>query len=266
MATFRQRLARGETLVGPFISIDSPDLVELIGHAGWDFALIDCEHAPFGNESVADLARACKASGLHTVVRVPANEDWLINKALDVGAEAVVVPQIDSLESARKAADAAKYAPRGHRGANPFTRAGDYHGRGGLDYYRRANEETMLILMVEGAGGAAAIDEIVGLENVDAVFFGPVDLSHSLGLPGQIDHPRVIAKIREMLALARGQGKVAGLFANDVERARFWMGEGAQFVAFGVDANIIFHAFSDLLARLKVPATGRKAEGNEEEA
>ncbi len=251
MAGFKQRLAAGEALVGPFISLDSPDLVELIGHAGWDFALVDCEHAPFGNESVGNLARACKASGLHSVVRVPANEDWLINKALDVGAEAVVVPQIDSLESARRAADAAKYAPRGHRGANPFTRAGDYHGRGGLDYYARANEETMLILMIEGAGGAAAVDEIAKLENVDGLFFGPVDLSHSLGLPGQIDHPRVVGKIKEMLALARERGKVAGLFANDVDRARFWIREGAQFVAFGVDVNIIFHAFRDLAARLK---------------
>lgn len=261
MATFKQRLAGGEILVGPFISLDSPDLVELIGHTGWDFVVVDCEHAPFGNEAVGDLARACRASGLHTVVRVPANEEWLINKALDVGAEAVVVPQIDSLEAAHRAADAAKYAPRGHRGANPFTRAGDYHGRGGLDYYRRANEETMLILMVEGVGGAAAIDEIVKLENVDGVFFGPVDLSHSLGLPGQIDHPRVVDKIREMLALARDGGKIAGLFANDVERARFWMGEGAQFVAFGVDVNIIFHAFHDLASRLKAPGAARKAEG-----
>ncbi len=251
MATFKQRLASGETLVGPFVSLDSPDLVELIGHAGWDFALADCEHAPFGNEAVGNLLRACKASGLHSVVRVPANEEWLINKALDVGAEAVVVPQIDSLESARRAGDAAKYAPRGHRGANPFTRAGDYHGRGGLGYYDRANEETMLILMVEGAGGAAAVDEIVKLENVDGLFFGPVDLSHSLGFPGQIDHPQVVAKIEEMLGLARKHGKFAGLFANDVDRARFWMERGAQFVAFGVDVNIIFHAFHDLAARLK---------------
>jgi len=251
MATFKQRLAAGETLVGLFVILNSPDLVELIGHSGWDFVLLDCEHGPFGNETIGDLARACRASGLHTVVRVPTNEDYLINKALDVGAEAVLVPQIDSLEAARRAADAAKYAPKGHRGANPFTRATAFTAHGGPDYYGRANEDTMLILGVEGVGGAAAFEEMARLENVDGFFVGPVDLSHSLGVPGQPDHPKVIEKIREMVAMARECGKPVGVFSNDLQRAHSWMEAGVQFIPFSVDTGIIFKAFQGLATELK---------------
>lgn len=251
MAAYRERLAAGETLFGTFVTLNDPDLVELIGYAGLDFAVIDCEHGPYGNEAVGDLARACRAGGLHTVVRVPTNDDWLINKALDVGAEAVLVPQIDSLESARRAAAAAKYAPLGHRGASPFTRASAFSVRGGPDYYARANAETMLILGVEGVSGAAAFADMAKLENVDGFFIGPVDLSHSLGVPGQIDHPMVIGKIREMIALARAHGKPVGVFANDVQRARDWVDAGAQFVPYGVDVGIICGAFRGLVAELK---------------
>ncbi len=251
MATFKERLAAGETLLGLFVILDSPDLMELIGHAGWDFALLDCEHGPFGNESIANLARGCRAGGLHVVVRVPANEPYLINKALDVGAEAVLVPQIDSLDAARQAADAAKYAPKGHRGANPFTRAAAFTARGGPDYYGRANDDTMLILGVEGVGGAAAFAEMAKIETVDGFFVGPVDLSHSLGVPGQPDHPRVIQKIKEMVAIAREYGKPVGVFSTDIGLAHAWMDAGAQFIPFGVDTGIIFKAFKGLGAELK---------------
>lgn len=251
MATFKERLAAGETLVGPFISLDCPDVVEAVGLAGWDFALVDCEHSPLGSDTVGNIGRACAATGMNLVVRVPGNEEWLINKALDAGAEAVVVPQIDGIESARRAATSAKYAPRGTRGANPFTRAGRFQGFGGLDFYANANRDTMLILMVEGVGGANDIHEIASLESVDALFFGPVDFSHSLGVPGQIDHPKVIETITRLMSVAREHGKAIGVFANDVQRARFWMDRGAQFIAFGVDINIIFKAFQGLATELK---------------
>ncbi len=252
MATLKGRLAAGETLIGPFVILDSPDLIEILGRAGWDFVIIDCEHGPFGNETVGNLVRACQVVGLHSIVRVPANEEWLINKALDVGAQAVLVPQIDSIEAARKAASAAKYAPRGHRGANPFTRAADFGARPGREYYGAANDDTMMIVLIEGASGAAAFHEIAKLENVDAFFIGPIDLSHSLGVPGQPDHPRVIEKVREMVSLARESGKAVGVFANhDVERARAWAQAGVQLVTFGVDTTIVFRAFQGLAEDLK---------------
>lgn len=250
-ATFRQRLASGDTLFGPFVILNSPDLVEIIGNAGWDFALLDCEHGPYGPESLADLARACRSAAIHPVVRVPSNDEWLINKALDVGAEAVLVPQIDGLESARRAVAAAKYAPEGHRGANPFTRAAEFGARGGPEYYGRANRETMLILGVEGVEGAAAFGEMAKLEGADGFFIGPVDLSHSLGLPGQPDHPQVQEKIREMISIARDHGKPVGVFATTPERAKSWVDAGAGFIPYQVDSAIVFRAFQSTMRELK---------------
>jgi len=249
--SLKQRLAGGDTVVGPFVILNSPDLVELFGYAGCDFAIIDCEHGPFGNEAVGDLIRACQVSGLHAIVRVPANEDWLINKALDVGAEAVIVPQIDSLEAARKAVAAAKYTPLGHRGANPFTRASQFTARLKPDFFQRMNDETMLIVLVEGLGGAQAFADIARLDGVDALFIGPVDLSHALGVPGEMDSPLVVAKIREMVKIARAQHKPIGIFTNQVPRARQWLDEGFQVVSFGVETEMIMRAFRAIVTDLK---------------
>jgi 4-hydroxy-2-oxoheptanedioate aldolase len=249
--SLKQRLAAGDAVVGPFVILNSPDLVEIIGYAGCDFAVIDCEHGPFGNEATGDLVRACQVSGLHAIVRVPANEDWLINKALDVGAEAVIVPQVDSLEAARRAVAAAKYSPLGHRGANPFTRASQFTAHLAPDFYRRMNEETMLIALVEGLGGVQAFDDIAQLEGVDGLFVGPVDLSHALGVPGEMDSPLVIARIREMVKVARAHGKPIGVFTNQTARARQWLDEGFQVVSFGVDTEMIMRAFKAIMADLK---------------
>jgi 4-hydroxy-2-oxoheptanedioate aldolase len=151
---------------------------------------------------------------------------------------------------------AARYAPLGHRGANPFTRAAGFSSRGGPDYYERANAETALMLLIEGVGGAAAIGEIAELDNVDVLYIGPVDLSHSLGVPGQPNHPKVVAKIEEMVELARRRGKAVGVFTNDLGMARHWIGAGVQFLTFGVDTGIIFNALRDLSATLKEMKTG----------
>jgi 4-hydroxy-2-oxoheptanedioate aldolase len=177
------------------------------------------------------------------VVRVPANDAPLIGKALDLGADAVLVPHIGSAADAALAVAAAKYAPEGTRGAFPFMRASGYRSRYGPGWEAEQNARTSVILLVEGERGIASIDEIVRVAGVTAVFVGPVDLSQSLGLPGQLRHPRVEAFAHRIRETAERAGIHAAIFCNDLDAAADYARAGFKLVAYSVDSQIILEAY-----------------------
>jgi 4-hydroxy-2-oxoheptanedioate aldolase len=192
---------------------------------------------------------SARARGIHPIVRVRHNEPSLIGAALDAGAHGILVPQISSGKDAIQAVGAARFAPKGTRGANPWVRAADYDG--GPDWFERANEKTAVLLMVEGTGGVEFLDAITSTSEVDGIFLGPVDLSHALGVPGQISHPTVVDTITRTIRRASERGMTAGVFTPAAATAKQWIEKGAAFVAVGVDTAHVKTAFSGLIREIR---------------
>lgn len=234
LPALRERLRSGVPLIATFSIIPSVEVVELVGLAGFDAVVLDIEHGAHGSEALGPLILAARARGIYPLVRVRSSDPTGIAAALDAGAAGVIVPQIGSLAEAERAVRAARFAPDGNRGANPFVRAADYSGR--LEWFAEANRDVAVLLMIEGLGGLEAAEQIVALPHLDGIFIGPIDLSHALGVPGETGHAGVVAAIRSVIAACGTCGVTAGIFAGTPEAARRWIGEGVTLVAVGADA------------------------------
>lgn len=183
-------LRAGARVFGLLSSVPSPLLVEMLGYAGYDFVILDMEHVCLNPETLENMVRAAECSGLTPLVRVPGVAPDAILRALDCGAQGVVVPHVRSAGDAQAVVRASRYHPLGMRGIS----GGRTTGFGTLslpEYFARANAEVMVVLMIEDEEGVEAIDEIVQVPGVDLVLEGAMDLSQSLGVPTQVQHPQV---------------------------------------------------------------------------
>ncbi|MDI6705218.1 MAG: aldolase/citrate lyase family protein [Bacillota bacterium] len=242
MNRLKQKLGLQKFVAGPFLKLPAPAVVEIVGIAGFDYAIIDCEHGPLNVLAAEDMVRAAHLAGISAVVRVTENNPAMISRALDIGADAVQVPQICSRRDAEMAVKAAKFAPMGERGVCRFVRAAEYSAMDKSDYFKRANEETMVIVHIEGQEGIDNLDEILEVEGIDIIFIGPYDLSQSLGVPGQVNHPIVEEKMIEVVRKAKNSGKYVGTFVDDVKTGHKWIELGVQYISYSVDVGIIYDA------------------------
>lgn len=243
---FRDRLLNGETVVGTFQLLDSAMVSEMIGVAGMDFVVYDQEHGPLGAETTLELAAAAQNRGVAPIVRVRANEEAEIQRALDIGSAGVQVPQVETEADARAAVDAARFDPLGSRGLSQYVRAGDYWGSD--TYTEDQNEDVVLVVQVEGERGVENIEDILDVEGIDAVFLGPYDLSQSLGIPGQVTHERVEGLMEDVCERAAEAGVAVGAFADTPAIANRWIDAGVQYVTLGVEAGLFTEHLSSLAA------------------
>ena len=237
MAQFKEKLARGEAVVGPWITLSDPAVVEIIGRAGFDFLLIDGEHAPFDETGLRNALIACDNTPSEAVVRVRANEEPRIKLALDLGAMGVMVPMVNSVDDARQAVNAAKYPPLGGRGLGPW-RAADYY-RGYDDYVARADAETALIIQIEHRRAVAAIDDIIAVPGVDAIFIGPADLTASLGRGTDTGNPDTMAAIERVAESCRAAGMAMAIDAANPEAIARWGALGFRFFTISMDVEYL---------------------------
>lgn len=244
MTLLKERLKLGEPIFGLFVNLCHPAVLEVAGLAGFDFAIIDTEHGELSSDRAVDMVRAAKLAGVSPVVRVYGNQPELIAKALDIGAEGVQVPQIGSKPEAEAAVRAAKFAPAGTRGCNRYVRAAGYSAKDKFAYFGGANEETAVILQVEGKEGIGNLTDILTVKGIDVLFIGPYDLSASLGIPGQVDHPDLVAEMQKNMKLASEAGVAIGFFVDDVETAIKWKQWGIQYLSFAADVGLLYQAFS----------------------
>lgn len=244
----RQQLESGETVVGTFQSIDSVIVAETAGLAGFDFTILDQEHGPLTAESSLSLCAATENGGASPVVRVRENAPAEIQRALDIGAAGVEIPQIETRDDAEAAVAAARFDPTGERGLSPYVRAGGYDGSD--DYTTEQNESTLVIVHVEGERGLDNLDEILAVDGINVVFLGPYDLSQSLGIPGQVTDDCVEETMEDVCRRARDAGKIVGTYADTPELAEQWIDAGVQFVAVSVDATILKGAFEDVASAI----------------
>lgn len=247
---FKERLRAGEVVIGPFTLVPEPIMVSALGIAGMDFIILDMEHGPFDLSEVETMCHAADGVGVAPIVRVGEINEWMILRALDVGATGVQVPQITCKADAQAVVRAAKYRPIGDRGLSIITRAGEL-GTRGPKYTDLANEETTVIVHIEGVEGVRNLDEVLEVEHIDVIFLGPYDLSQSLGIPGQVEDPRVEGAIRECVKKIKNAGKFAGSFAKDTTIARRMIDMGVQYMSVSVDAAIYKDACAAILRELK---------------
>lgn len=247
MSGFRKTLRDGTGLLAVFSILPRVEMIEAIALAGFDAVIIDLEHGPMGTGDLPHLVLAARAHGLAAIVRVRENNPSLIGGALDAGADGVLVPQIGSRREAEAVVAAARFAPEGERGANPWVRAAGFGG--GPDWFASANEKVAILVTIEGTDGIAAARSIIETPGLDGVFIGPVDLSNSLGVPGQINHPLVVAKSAEVIDLARERSMAVAMFAPTPEGAKIWLARGVTMAVVGVDAGHVAAALGDIRAR-----------------
>jgi len=241
--TFRERLKTGKALLGPFVNLCHPAVMQIAGLAGFDFAIIDTEHGEISSDRALDMIRAAKLGGCSPVLRVYGNQPELIGKALDMGAEAVQIPMVCSKAQAQAAISAAKFSPEGSRGCNRFVHAARYSDMDKDEFFGKSNERTAVIVQVEGEEGLNNIDEIMTVKGIDVLFIGPYDLSASLGIPGQVDHPRLIEAADKIIAAAKKAGVAVGFFADDIPTALKWKERGVQYLSFSADVSQMYDAF-----------------------
>jgi len=249
LPALRARLKDGTPFLATFSIIPSVEVVELIGHSGFDGVILDVEHGAHGSEALGPLILAARAVGIYPIVRVRNSEPTGIAAALDAGAAGVIVPQIGSAEEASRAVRAARFAPEGNRGANPFVRGADYSGR--AEWFAEANRDVAVLLMVEGAGGVADLPQILETPTLDGIFLGPMDLSHALGVPGDVAHPRVVATIEQVVDACRAKGMTTGIFAGTVEATRRWFARGVTLVGSGVDTAHLLRVLKQVVGDVR---------------
>lgn len=243
-------LIAGGSSLGTWSQLMSAEAIDMLGAAGLDFTIIDCEHGAFGIETAEMLIRACDANGLVPLVRAPSPDPLFVGRALDAGAAGVVMPQVASAEQARRAVAAGRFAPAGTRGACPCVRAGGHYITDWRAYVGEQRRETGVIALVETADGLAAIEEICAVEGLMALLLGPFDLSVSLGLEGDYRHPTAQAALKRMLAAARAAKLpvIAPIFNPDLAEARRqqaeWRAEGVTHFVVGTDKILFADAVS----------------------
>jgi 4-hydroxy-2-oxoheptanedioate aldolase len=234
--TTKAKLQSGETVFGCFVRYPDPTLIEVQGYLGWDFLVFDGEHGTLEPRECENLVRAAELRGVTPVVRVTTNLAPVILRFLDTGAQGVHVPWVNTGEEAERAVRAVKYFPRGNRGL-AGVRASDFAQAGSLgDYIITANSETLVVLQVETAEAVEHLPKIVAVEGVDVIFIGPNDLSHSLGLAGQMDHPKVKAVLERILQVVLPSNKALGIMVGNANAAREWKQRGARYITITLDS------------------------------
>lgn len=234
---FKQAIANGELQLGCWLALADPYVAEISAGAGFDWVLVDGEHAPNDLRSIAAHLQVIAGQPSHAVVRPPMSEPWLIKQLLDVGAQSLILPMVESGEQAQAIVDAVAYPPHGIRGVgSALARASDFAAI--PDYLTTARDEICVLAQVENRKGMAALDDILAVEGLDGVFIGPSDLAADMGLIGQAGHADVTAAVLDAIRRCVAAGKVAGLLTLDTELQKAARDLGASCIATDIDVTI----------------------------
>lgn len=247
---FKLALKEGRQQIGLWNAIPGTLVAELLATSGFDWVVIDTEHAPTDVPDTLAMMQAMAPYPVSAVVRPASNDTVLIKRILDLGAQTLLIPYVQNAAEAHAAVAAMRYAPRGVRGMAGMTRASGF----GLvaDYALRAEEELCLIVQVETAEALARLDSIAAVDGVDALFIGPADLAASMGHPGNTRHPEVVAAIEQAIGRIVAAGKPAGILSLDPAFARQCIRWGTRFTAVGMDIALLAsaaRALADTFAR-----------------
>ncbi|MEA3536844.1 HpcH/HpaI aldolase/citrate lyase family protein [Rhizobium sp. CC-YZS058] len=256
---FKAALAERRFQLGLWVALASPYAAGILSGSGYDWLLIDGEHAPNDLPLLAAQVRAVQARSSHPIVRLPVGETWMIKQILDAGAQTLLIPMVESVEEAERLVRAVRYPPRGVRGVGAALGAASDYSRIG-DYLETADREICLLVQIESRAGLAALDAIAALDGIDGLFIGPSDLAADMGLLGQPGHPAVTEAIRHGFARIAAAGKGAGIMTLDPAQARLYRRLGADFMAIGTDVTTLVAATTRLRLDFEAEEDGPSAE------
>ncbi|WP_071673326.1 HpcH/HpaI aldolase family protein [Nioella nitratireducens] len=240
-------LSDGRLLKGLWLNFGSALVTEAAGHSGFDWCLIDGEHSPWDPVGIRAQLMALAATPAQAVVRVPVAEDWVLKQVLDLGAQSVLVPMVDTPEQARAVVRACRYPPDGVRGQGAaVTRSARFGAV--ADYTTDANDEICILVQAESRAAIDVVDEIAAVDGVDGVFIGPADLAADMGHRDEIDHDMVRAAIAGAIPKIRAQGKAAGIILGTPEARRWAVDLGVNFLGMASEASLLSGAMRDLAA------------------
>ena len=251
---FKAALGRDAPQIGLWLGLANAYTAEIAAGAGFDWLLIDGEHAPNDLPTIVGQLQAIAASPSHAVVRAPIGETWIIKQLLDIGAQTILVPMVETAEQAAALVRAMKYPPQGIRGVGAaLARASNFNRI--PDYLTTANAQTCLLVQVETVAALKSVEEIAAVDGVDGIFIGPSDLAADMGFLGRPGERAVQDVVEDGIARIIGAGKPAGILTSDETLARRYIALGARFVAVGTDVTLLSQATSALLAKFKVAAS-----------
>lgn len=242
---FKSGLKGDKAMIGFWLSLASPYTAEIAAGAGFDWLLVDGEHGPNDIPLLLSQLQTLAAFDVAPVVRVPIGETWLIKQVLDIGAQTVLVPMVETAGQARQLVKAMNYPPLGVRGVGAAVARASAFNRI-PDYLTTANNEVCLIVQAESKAAIDAIEEIAAVDGVDAIFIGPADLAADMGFPGKGTEPLVLETIEKAILRIQAAGKPAGILNSDPTLARRYIELGAKFVAVGTDVTLYSQATAAL--------------------
>lgn len=246
---WKEKIERGEKTVGSFFECGSTAVIEMMGMTGLDYVVIDTEHGPFEAEGVGEFVCAAERHHLTPIARVKDISRPAILKLLDVGCKGLIIPQVHSLDDVKKVVEYGKYYPLGERGvagerANGFT----YNMGGSLDdWFRIANEETLLIPQCETVDCLNNIDSIVRLDGISGIFVGPYDLSTAMGIPGQFDSPDFLKAIQKVVGACHATGKFCVTYCDNAKKARQYFSMNFDSAAIGLDICVLVEGYRQIV-------------------
>jgi 4-hydroxy-2-oxoheptanedioate aldolase len=232
-------LAGRECAIGTFVKSTDPANVEILALAGFDFFVLDNEHAAMDREQLTGIVRAAEAAGIEPIVRIKENTRAEIQQNLDLGYMGVQAPDVDTPKEAESLVRNAKYAPLGARGLSPSVRACDYGTCDAATYAQRANDNTLLIAHCETRSSVEHLDEILKVRGIDVIFIGPMDLSQSLGKTGATTDPSVLDVIAYITNKVKNSDKALGTVAASPEEAKALAEKGVQYILLGSDQGML---------------------------
>lgn len=253
----KAKLKKGEICIGTMLrDVRSPQVIQLLAASGWDFVLVDLEHGQFSMETVADFASVARYEEITLIIRVSDKEYHLMARPLDNGAEGLLCPRVASRRQAEGIIQATKYAPIGDRGVTVVGINTAYRPVEMSEYLQFSNDSTLIVVQIESVETLNHLDEIFSVPGIDATMIGPADLSQTMGIPGQVNHPRMRDAYQQVIDACKKHGVAAGVHLQDPDLLKEWMLRGMRFVAYKTDFRLLQDASRAALKALRSDSEG----------
>ncbi|QIO06059.1 4-hydroxy-2-oxoheptanedioate aldolase [Acinetobacter shaoyimingii] len=256
---FKRKL-KTEQQIGLWVGLADAYGTEIAANAGYDWLLIDGEHAPSDLRTTLSQLQSIAAYPSQAVVRPPIGSVQLIKQLLDIGAQTLLIPMVETVEQAELMVKAVRYPPEGIRGVGAaLARATRWNSI--EDYYQTAHEDICLLIQIESVTGLNNLDDILNVEGIDGIFIGAVDLSATMGYQGNPNHPEVQKAVIDAIQRIRQSGKAAGILSTQHEATQKYLDIGTEFVAVGVDTSVLINSLKELLAKYKTNVSVNHGQG-----
>jgi 2-keto-3-deoxy-L-rhamnonate aldolase RhmA len=252
MQTLKDKIKGGKLVLGTIISeVRNPNIGNLLAQAGFEFFVLDMEHGAYNWETMSDIIAGARGAGIPVIVRVPEVRREAIMKPMDSGAAGILVPNVDTVELAKKVVEYAKFPPHGTRGVALRRAHSQYARVNAVEYTARANEAMFIAVQAETSEAIKNADAIAAVEGIDSVFASPFDLSVNLGVAGQVNHPRETMAITQMLDACKKHKKAGGILSFDALQLKPWIEKGMRMAVYSSDITMLADAAGDAVRDLK---------------